>query len=192
MLALLSKSGIRRKIILLFVYNQGKEFFLSEVARQVKTTPGTAQRELKKLLAMDFLAFHKKGNLSLFKLNPRYALLKEIEAIIHKTCGVEVELGKALGKVNGISFAFVFGSYARGGLKSDSDVDLFIIGRPVEDDIYQAVRSVEEKVGRDINYHIADEAEFVRKARSTSFIKEILAQPLMIRGREADLRKLVG
>ncbi|MDH4272265.1 MAG: nucleotidyltransferase domain-containing protein [Candidatus Aminicenantes bacterium] len=192
MLGLVSKSAIRRKIILLFVYNQRKEFYLSEVARQVKTTPGTAQRELKKLLAMDLLVFHKKGNLSLFKLNTRYALLKEIEAIIHKTCGIEVELRKALGKVDGVSFAFIFGSYARGHMKSDSDVDLFIVGRPVEDDIYQAVRAVEEKVGRDINYHIADESEFARKAGSASFIREILGQPLMILGKEDDIRKLIG
>ena len=192
MLALLSKSGIRRRIILLFVYNQGKEFFLSEVARQVKTTPGTAQRELKKLLAVDLLAFHKKGNLSLFKLNPRYALLKEIEAIVRKTCGIEVELRKALAKVDGISFAFIFGSYVRGHMKSDSDVDLFVVGRPVEDDIYHAVRAVEERVGRDINYHVADESEFVRKAGSASFIREILGHPLMILGKEDDPRKLVG
>ncbi|MCJ7589472.1 MAG: winged helix-turn-helix domain-containing protein, partial [Candidatus Aminicenantes bacterium] len=88
MLGILTKSTIRRKIILLFVYNRERKFYLSEVARQVKTSAGTAQRELNKLLAADFLTFEKRGNLSFYKLNSRFSLLNEIEAIIRKTYGI--------------------------------------------------------------------------------------------------------
>jgi predicted nucleotidyltransferase len=192
MLGILTKSAIRRKIILLFVYNQRKEFYLSEIARLVKTTPGTARRELNKLLAMDLLVFMKKGNLSLYKLNARYALLKEIEAIVRKTFGAEVELKAGLGKIKGVSFAFFFGSYAKGSMKSDSDIDLFIVGDPVEDEVYRAVQRVEDLVGREINYHIAGEAEFVQKSKTRSFMKDILAGPLMILGNEDELRQLLG
>lgn len=192
MLGILTKSTIRRKIILLFVYNRERKYYLSEVARQVKTSAGTAQRELNKLLAADFLTFEKRGNLSFYKLNSRFSLLNEIEAIIRKTYGIEVELFKELGKVKGISFAFLFGSYAKGDMKSDSDIDLFVIGRPEEDDVYRAARTVEDTVGRVINYHIAEESEFTRKARTGSFIKNIVAKPLMVIGKEDELRKLLG
>ncbi len=189
MLGILTKSAIRRKIIILFVYNQRKEFYLSEIARLVKTTPGTAQRELNRLLTQDFIAFRKKGNLSLYKLNPGYGLLKEIEVIVRKTFGAEVELKKELGKVKGISFAFLFGSYAKDSLKSRSDIDLFIVGDPVDDDVYRAVRRVEEIVGREINYHLAGEAEFAQKSKTRSFLKDIVAKPLMILGKENELRQ---
>lgn len=192
MLNILTKSVIRRKIILLFVYNQRKEFYLSEIARVVKTTPGTAKRELNKLLAMDFIVFMKKGNLSLYKLNASYALLKEIEVIVQKTFGAEVELKTELGKIKGISFAFLFGSYAKRSMKSDSDIDLFIVGDPSEDDIYKAVQKVEDLVGREINYHIAGEAEFIQKSRTRSFMKDIVARPLMILGKVDELRQLLG
>ena len=157
MLSLLTKSAIRRKIILLFVYNQRKEFYLSEIARQIRTSPGTAQRELNKLLAADLISYKKKGNLNLYRLNTGYALLKEVTAIVRKTIGIEVTLKTELGQVNGISFAFIFGSYAKEGLRSDSDIDLYIIGRPKEDDVDHALKKVEDTVGREINYHIADE-----------------------------------
>jgi predicted nucleotidyltransferase len=192
MLNLLTKSVIRRKIILLFVYNQEREFYLSEIARQVKTSAGTAQRELNRLLAVDFVSFRKRGNLSLYRLNPGYSLLKEIEAIVRKTFGIEIELAKELGKVREISVAFIFGSYAKGSLKSGSDIDLYIVGRPDEDDVYRAVQAVEETVGREINYHIAAEEEFARKARTETFVGHIAAGPLMILGKEDDLRKLIG
>jgi len=192
MLNLLSRSGIRRKIILLFVYNQDREFYLSEIARQVKTSAGTAQRELNRLRRMDFISFKKRGNLSLYRLNQAFSLLGEIEAIIRKTVGIEVMLGDELQKVKGVLFAFIFGSYAKGRLRSDSDIDLYVVGRPDEDDVYRAVRSVEDTVGREINYHIASEDEFARKARTDSFVKDVIVNPVMVLGEEDGLRELAG
>jgi predicted nucleotidyltransferase len=192
MLEILGKSKIRKKIILLFVYNQGKEFYLSEIARRVKTSAGTAQRELNKLLAQDFITFRKTGNLNIYRLNESFALLNEIESIVRKTFGIEVELGNELRKVKGVRFAFLFGSYAKGGLKSDSDIDLFIIGPPKEDDVFKAVRKVEDLMGREINYHLADEAEFSEKSRRNPFYREILIRPLMLIGKEDELKEIIG
>jgi len=166
MLDILGRSKIRKKIILLFVYNQRKEFYLSEIARQVKTSAGTTQRELNKLLAQDFISFKKRGNLNIYRLNESYPLLREIEAIVQKTFGIEAELRNELGKMKGISFAFLFGSFVEGSFKSDSDIDLFIIGA-------------------------ADEPEFIEKSKSHSFYRDILARPLMLVGEENALRELI-
>ena len=192
MLGILNRSTIRRKVLLLFVYNRGKEYYLSEIARRVKTSAGTAQRELNRLLAADMITFRKKGNLSFYKLNEGYSLIKEIEAIIRKTYGVEVELERRLMKVRGILLAFIFGSYARGGIKSDSDIDLFIVGDPVEDEIFRAVKEVEDAVGRDIQYHIAGDDEFMRKAKTGSFYQEIVRRHILVIGDENELKRLIG
>ncbi len=192
MLDFLGKSKIRKKIILSFVYNQGKEFYLSEIARRVKTSAGTAQREVNRLLAQDFITFRKKGNLNIYKLNEGYSLLPEIESIVRKTFGIEVELGNELRKLKGVRFAFLFGSYAKGGFKSDSDIDLFVIGAPEEDNIFKAVRKVEDLAGREINYHLADEAEFAEKTEENPFYREILDNPLMLVGKEDELKQIIG
>jgi len=192
MLEILGKSKIRKKIILSFVYNRGKEFYLSEIAGRARTSAGTAQRELNKLLALDFITFRKRGNLNIYRLNERYALLTEIESIVRKTLGIEVELMRELGKLKGIQFAFLFGSYAKGGFKSDSDIDLFIIGTPEEDDVFKAVRKVEDLAGREINYHLANEAEFAEKSRKNPFYREILNKPLMLIGKEDELKQIIG
>lgn len=177
---------------MLFVYNKQKEYYLSEVARQVKTSAGTAQRELNKLRTTGFLTFMKRGNLSVYKLNEGYPLLTEIENIVRKTIGIEVELGRALAGIRGIRWAFTFGSHARGAMKADSDIDLFVIGDMSEDDIYIAVRTVEEIVGREINYHLSDETEFAKRSKEGSFYREISAGPLMLIGREDELKQFIG
>ena len=191
MLEILGRSRIRKKIILLFVYNQRKEFYLSEIARQVKTSAGTTQRELNKLLAQDFIGFKKRGNLNFYRLNESYPLLREIEAIVRKTFGIEAELRSELGKMKGVNFAFLFGSFVEGSFKSDSDIDLFIIGTVDEDTVYKTVQKVEDSVGREINYHLADEPEFIEKSKSHSFYRDILARPLMLVGEENALRALI-
>jgi len=191
MLDILGKSKIRKKIILSFVYNQGKEFSLSEIARRARTSAGTAQRELNRLLAQDFITFRKWGNLNIYRLNESYGLLDEIKSIVRKTFGIEVELGKELSKVKGVQFAFLFGSYAKGGLKLDSDIDLFIIGTPEEDAVFNAVRKVEDSAGREINYHLAGEAEFAEKSQRNSFYREILDSLLMLVGKEDELKQII-
>lgn len=191
MLELFTKSKIRQKMILLFVYNQNKEFYLSEIAKLVKTSAGTAQRELNRLLHSDLINFKKKANLNIYALNKHYSLLKEVESIVRKTFGIEIELKKELSRIKNISFAFLFGSYVKGGLKSDSDIDLFVIGEFDEDQVFKAVRKVEEIIGREINYHIASKREFSEKKKMNYFYKEIAGNFILLIGDEYEFRRLI-
>lgn len=191
MLELFTKSKIRKKIILLFVYNQKKEFYLSEIAKKAGTSPGTAQRELNRLLEIDFIKFKKKGNLSIYSLNKRYSLLKEIESIVKKTFGIEVELKKELSSIPQITFAFLFGSYVKGGFDSDSDIDLFVVGDVNENRVFKAAQNIEEIVGREIIYHIASEDEFIKKVRANYFHREVTKKVILLIGNEDEFRRLI-
>ena len=191
MFELLTKSKIRKNIILLFVYNQRKEFYLSEIARMVNTSPGTAQRELNRLIAMDFVTFQKTANLNVYKLNIKHPLLGEIESIVQKTFGMEVELRAELSKIGQIRYAFLFGSYVKGGFKSDSDIDLFIIGDAENEQVFDTIQKVEEKIGREINYHVLSENEFKEKVRKNFFLQEIVKDFIMLKGDESEFKRIV-
>lgn len=192
MLDLLTKSKIRQRIILLFVYNQEKEFYLSEISRKIHSSPGTTQRELEKLLQNDFLLFKKKGNLSYYMLNRRYSLLAEVESIIKKTIGIEIELKTRLTQIKRIEFAFLYGSFVKGGMKSDSDIDLFIIGRSEEDLVYKAVEEIEKTIGREINYYLSSKEEFLEKKSQNYFYKDILTHTTLLVGDIDEFRKIFG
>lgn len=191
MLDLLTKSKIRKKIILLFLYHQDKEYYLSEIAQIIGTSPGTAQRELNKLIKNDLLTFKKRAGHNLYALNPKYSLLKELESIVKKTVGIEIELKTALDSIQGIVYAFLFGSYVKGGFKSDSDIDLFIIGGQEEDPIFKAIQKVEKIVGREINYHLATPQEFHKNMENKHFMKDILKNYVLIVGDKNEFRKFI-
>jgi predicted nucleotidyltransferase/predicted transcriptional regulator with HTH domain len=191
MIDILLKSKIRKKIILLFLYNQKQEFYLSEIARKVGTSSGTAQRELNRLLELDFILFSKKGNLNIYRLNREFTLLDDFESIARKTFGIETELREKLRPIQNISYAFLFGSYVKGGFKSDSDIDLFIIGDVDFDKTFEAVQKVENVVGREINFHVASEIEFTEKKKKNYFYSDILKNFAMLIGKEDEFREFV-
>lgn len=192
MLELITKSKIRQRIILLFIYNQNIEYYLSEIAKLAGASVGTTQRELNKLLRGDLITFKKKAGLNLYALNKQYPLLSEVESIIRKTIGVEVELKKELGKIKEVAFAFLFGSYVKGGFKSDSDIDLMVIGTPEEDQVFKIAQKAEKAIGREISYHLADKKEFLGKLKSSAFYKDIIKNHILLIGNENDFRKIAG
>ena len=191
MLDILTKSKIRQKIILLFLCNPKKEFYLSEIARAVETSAGTAQRELNRLLKSDLIVFKRKAGLNIYAVNSGYSLLGEVESIVKKTFGIEIELKRELAKIKNISFAFLFGSYAKGGFKAESDIDLFVIGDVDEDQVFKAVRAIENIIKREINYHITTRKEFSAKKKKNGFYKDILRDYVLLIGKNSEFRKFI-
>jgi predicted nucleotidyltransferase len=175
----------------LFVYNPNKEYYINEAAKLVDTSSGTAQRELEKLTAAGILKKEKKANLAYFKINSENALYGDIKNIIEKTIGLESILKKELSGDKQIKFAFLFGSFVKGDFKSDSDVDLYVIGNIKEDKLYLAVKKAEKRIVRDINYHISSKEEFKKNLTKSFFHKEILNNYLLLIGDKNEFGKFI-
>jgi len=191
MLDILTKSKIRQKIILLFIYSPEKSYYINEVARLVKTSSGTAQRELNKLVKEDFLVKKEKSQKRVYySLNKANPLLPEIKIIVDKTIGIEHLLQEELKKEENIDFAFLFGSYVKDNLKFDSDIDLFIIGNISDKEVYNRIRKVEEKINREINYHLSTPKEFKKNLSRDFFYRSIVKKCDLIIGDENEFRRL--
>jgi len=190
MVDILFKSKIRQKILSRFFAAEGRRFYINEMARLVNTTQGTCRRELNKLVDVGVLTTSKEGNLLYYQVNKQTPLYKEFSAIIQKTIGIEAKLKSSLQGFKGISYAFIFGSYAKREFKPASDIDVVIIGIIEEDSLIKVFKDVEKVIGREINYHIYTGKEFKNKLRTDSFIKNIIKNHIMIKGDEIAFREL--
>jgi predicted nucleotidyltransferase len=191
MIDLITKSQIRKNILLLLFSNQNESFYINQIARLIKTSSGNVQRELRNLEKAGILLKEKKGNLSYFRVNVDSSLFSDIKGVIDKTIGIKYILETTFSKEKSIDFAFIFGSYAKGEFKSDSDIDLYIIGSINEEDLHRLVRGAEEKIYREINYHLSDGKEFKEKAKKSFFHKQILEHFIIIKGDENEFRELI-
>ncbi|HLA26173.1 MAG TPA: nucleotidyltransferase domain-containing protein [Patescibacteria group bacterium] len=191
MLNFITKSKIRQKILLLFLYHPERAYYINETAKIIKTSSGTAQRELEKLADSGFLKKEKNANLTYFRINPENPLLDDIKSITEKTIGLEQLLKDELGKLEQVKFAFLFGSYIKGDFKPDSDIDLYAIGDINENEFYKTIKTVEAKIMREVNYHLSSLEEFRKNLEKSFFHREILKNYQLLIGNENEFRKFI-
>jgi predicted nucleotidyltransferase len=72
--------------------------------------------------------------------------------------------------------AMIYGSFAKGGQRKDSDVDLLIVGKPrVENKLLTEIVRLEKHLQREINYKLYSEDEYRQKrGKGNPFLEEVL------------------
>ena len=180
---ILNRSISRRKILSLFFENEDKEFYLREISRITGVPPSNIKRELKKLEDDRVFLTHKTGNLLFYKLNKKHPLFKELKKILSQEIGMEFDLRKLFKMFKNVEMAFIYGSYASKKNRSDSDIDLMIIGSPNKDKLENQISELEKRYQKEINYQIVNMGNFERKKREkNSFIMGILKEEKIILG----------
>jgi predicted nucleotidyltransferase len=172
---ILSGSKAKAAIIRLFYTNEDKRFHMREVARLLGINVNQARRELVRLAETGVLKMENVGNLHLFQVDGGYMLHDELALIVRKSAGFEHQLANELGRVSGVRFAFIFGSYAEAKFTRKSDIDLMIIGKPAMGELNQAVVRAEKMMSRSIQYVVYPLDEF-RKKRGYGFVKNVMGR----------------
>lgn len=171
----------REVLLALFFTNPDKSYYLQEIGRIVGKKPGVFQRTINNLAEETILLSEYKGNLRLFKANKGYPFYKELRKIVLLAAGLEAELRIIVNNIRGIDTAFVYGSFAEGTARPDSDLDLMILGNPDEDTLMRDLDKLEKKYGREINYVIYSRREFKEKINNdNSFAANVVDRPKSI------------
>lgn len=192
MLERLFTSKTRVSILEEFLLNPGTEYHIRELARIVNTTPIYVQKELKNLESLGLLGNRKAGNMVLYKLQVKSPIVEDLKRIFLKTESIGGEILKEL-DVKKIKFALIFGSFAKGIETSTSDVDVLIIGDIDEDDVLGSISKTERRVGREINFILWKEREFLQKIREKiPLIREISKTTIiMLIGNEDEFKRSI-
>lgn len=190
MLKNLIGSKTRQIILKAFVESPDSEYYTRQLAATHHISVGTIHRELKNLHSLGILKARHIGNIKLFFLNKQNPVYEEIRNIIYKTEGVLKFIKDAIPGINGIKVAFIYGSFAKGDERQDSDVDLFLIGDAIDENgLIHAINNIEKKFFREINYTQYTEREYKReKKKKNSFILEVIkGKKIFIKGNKNDL-----
>jgi predicted nucleotidyltransferase len=178
-------------ILDLFFRNPDKEYYLREIGRQLNKEPGYFQHTVKGLLKEGILSERREANLRYLKLNKNHPLYDELKKIISKTLGIEAQLKELAGQLGGVEYAFIFGSIAKNKEYALSDIDLLLVGKVDQDDLIGKINKLEEDLKREINYHIYDKKEVIRKlADKNEFLERIFHEPkIILKGNPDELTK---
>lgn len=174
-----------------FFSDENRRFYINEMARIVRTTQGTCRRELNRLANMGILSASKEGNLQYYAINVDYPLYDEFRAIIKKTIGIEAIIRAALRGVENIDLAFIFGPYASDKIDPEADIDIAVVGDISEEGLIELLRDVPLITGREINYYIYKERDFMEKLQTNSFVQNILSKFILVAGDERRLQAML-
>jgi predicted nucleotidyltransferase len=172
-----------------------KWWYLSELAKFLRTTPSSLQRELKALVDGGILEQRRDGPRVYFKAETRSPLFPELRGLLEKTAGVLPMLRHALEPFKErIDCAFVYGSMARAQEHALSDVDLLVIGEVGLAVLAPAIRKVEGRLGREVDVTSYSRRELrQRVAAKDHFLSAILRGPReFVKGSQSDLDEVIG
>lgn len=186
-------SRSRAEVFSLLFDGRERELYVREMERLSGLSVMTIKQELKNLSHLDLLRLRRSGNRHYYKANKEHQLYVDIVSIVSKTTGIIPNLKSVLNDAR-IQFAFIFGSFARGKENSASDIDLFIVGNLKMRDLSHLLSGCQERFDREINPHIATNAEFEKKSKeANSFISRVLlSEKIIIKGAKHEFEKIYG
>jgi predicted nucleotidyltransferase len=182
-------SSTRAELLGLFFNNPEDRFYLREIARHIGKDAAGIKRELDKLVKIGLLAIEKRGVQKYYFANKNSPIFSEMKGLIFKTTGVQGSMKASLSRLKGVKVAFIYGSYAKGAEKEDSNINLMVIGQANITELNDMVMGLEDKLKRDIDYLVFDEQEYrKRKDSKDPFIRELLkGKKIFLVGKEDDL-----
>jgi uncharacterized protein len=176
----IANSKIRKAIFELYFAHPEKKYYLRELERILNLPVQNIRREFLALEKNGIFTREKQGNQVYYSLNTESPIFSEMKSIVSKTIGAQGELEKVLISIKGIKTAFVFGSFANGKEDSLSDIDLMIVGEIDENQLVRKISKLENRLDREINYHIFSQKEFAKRAKGKDFfIRGILLKPII-------------
>jgi predicted nucleotidyltransferase len=168
-------STTKQKILSAMILKPDKWWYLSDLAKEIKTSPSSLQRDLLKLTDADVLRKRQEGNRTYYQANTNCPIFYELQGILIKTVGICDKLSSALQPLlHQIHTAFIYGSIARKEEVSTSDVDIMIIGEAKFADIVKRLKPVERIIDREINPTVYQINEFMKGLSESSFLMEVM------------------
>lgn len=191
--ALLPKT--RQGILTATLVQPEKAWYVSELARRMGVPSSSLQRELHDLSAVGILKSHRQGNMVYYQANADSPVFPDLRGLFLKTAGLVDVLAQALDSVAAkVRVAFVYGSIAAGNERSDSDIDLMIVGEVSPAEIALPIRRARELLGREVNPTVYTAAEFRKKRDANDpFLQHVLDKPkLFVVRNNNELGRIAG
>lgn len=189
--------GKARGAILGVLYGHPDEsFYYRQLTRELNhVSAGTLQRELDTLSGLGLIDRSTIGNQVFYRANRNHPVYADLRALVGKTIGVTAQLRSTLSVLaDRISFAFIYGSVARGEEKAGSDIDLMVVGTASLKAVLRETGKLEPILRRAINPTVYSPREFKTKlTHGNHFLESVVRkEKIFLIGDEDELSAVAG
>lgn len=156
-----------------------REWTVAELAGVIEVTEMTVRRELHRLVDAAVCEVRHVGRTAVYRADQGSPLFEPLQQLVERSVGVEAQLRSFLDGVDGVRAAAIYGSWARGAVDAESDIDLLVIGDVDYGRLVEGLIDLRERVGRDINPVVMRPGELTeRLGEGSGFAADLVASPL--------------
>lgn len=170
-------STTQQRVLGLLFGQPQRSFFTSELIALAGGGSGAVQRELRQLEESGLVTPSRVGNQKHYQANADAPIFAELCGIVRKVLGPAEVLREALAPLgDALPLALLYGSVAKRSDTAQSDIDVLLVSDTLTlEQVYSALASAEQQLGRQISPTLYTVAEFRRRqAKANPFIVKLL------------------
>jgi predicted nucleotidyltransferase len=173
----LFRSEMQVRLLALLLLQPERSWTLQELADTLSAPLSSVHRELGRSEAAGIIRRDATARPHRFRAAPEEPLNEPLANLLRRTVGVEENLRTVLERP-GVLAAVIYGSWASGTRRPDSDIDVLVVGDADLRQLRRAVRPIGKAAGRTIDLTVltADEFQGLLGDRS-SFARRVLEAP---------------
>jgi predicted nucleotidyltransferase len=139
----------------------------------------SVRRELHRMVDAGIAEREVIGRQSVFRASVASPLFEPLRELVERSVGAEALIREVLERTEGIESAAIFGSWARGEVDAQSDIDLLVIGDFDYTDLVTDLIALQERAGREINLVSMRGDEFSQQ-RESGFVRDVMSAPMRV------------
>ncbi|NJC81119.1 MarR family transcriptional regulator [Planosporangium mesophilum] len=176
----LLRSPFQGELLAWLFLHPGDEYSATDLARRFGVSQPTASREADRLTEAGLIEERRTGNLRLLRAKIDTVVARPLTDLLAVTYGPLPVISELLSRVPDVDEAHIYGSWAaryRGEAGAiPRDIDVLVVGDADEDDLYDAARTAEQRLGREVNIHRVT-PETWRQSGGDPFLESVRSRP---------------
>jgi predicted nucleotidyltransferase len=170
-----TQAGLLERLVL----HPEHQYTVAELAAALGVTDMSVRRELQRMLGAGIAEREAVGRQGLYRASMASPLYEPLRALLERSVGVEALLLELLESTDGVEAAAIFGSWARGQIDAESDVDVLVVGDIDYAALLERIVELQDRTQREVNvtWMRADELD---ERRQTGFVRDIMAAPMRV------------
>ena len=153
----LLRSRMQGELLALVLLHPDREYTITELAEACGVTPTAVLREVERLAGGGILADRRVGRSRLVKARTDTPLYRPLSDLIAVTYGPMPLLAEALSRLDGVTEAYIYGSWAARYSGEPGpppgDVDVLVVGSPDPDALFDLAERASRRLSREVNVH---------------------------------------
>lgn len=175
----LLRSETQANLLERLILHPGDAYTVAELAARLGVTDLSVRRELHRMVDAGIAERELVGRQQVFRASAGSPLFEPLRELIERSIGAEALIREVLERTDGVDSAAIFGSWARGQVDAESDIDLLVVGEFDYTGLVGQLIAVQERTGREINL-VAIRPDELSAQRGSGFLRDVLSSPMRV------------